>query len=244
MSLLANDRRNLPHTFGLVAPARSHLFSELLDANHDAWRVLRKGDTWTFYREIGEGRVHLPLGAVTLTTGPGVQQTLDFVSTKGTRSLLPTYGPEVAAAAQHLMDREYCVELFSRLARMSTSSFWDYKLSFCGARVTERYAKLRESTPIFQRVAGDANEIGIARGSSCFSYHGPTQRPGLVVSQHEQKRPLIECYITYPRPITMRFFSSKLTVGLEAITNPTASLVLELNGNLEQGYREFGTGDY
>jgi hypothetical protein len=65
------------------------------------------------------------------------------------------------------------------------------------------------------------------------------QRVGLAVSQHEHHSPFMECHITYSRPIQARFFSSRLAVDLEAITNPMAALVIELNRSLEQRYGEF-----
>jgi hypothetical protein len=239
MSLLLSERKNHSQTTGLVAPARSRLFTELLDANHDAWRVLRDGDTWTFYREIGDGRAHLPHGSIVLSTGPGTPQTLDFFCSKGRRSLVVSYGDEVAAAAQCLMEREHAIALFNGIASRGTCQNWDHKLSFIGIEVSERCAELRAGTAIFKRLAGDAKAGAVLGSSAAATKIGMKQRLGLAVSQHENHSPFMECHITYPRPIQARFFSSRLAVGLEAITNPMAALVIEHNRNLEQRYGEF-----
>jgi hypothetical protein len=238
MSLLANDTKfSKPATIP-VAPARSRLFAELLDSNHDAWRAFRDGEKWTFYREIGDGRPHLPYGAVVLTTEPGKPQTLDFFSTKGKRSLLATYADEVGAAAQQLIEREHIIALFTHLARQLECQSWDHKLSFCGAQVSERCVELQVGTPTYQRLVGDMKARTAPRTAVGLSHPARTQKLGLSVSQHEQNPPFVECCITYPRPIQARFFSFRLAGGLDVITNPMASVVTEHNRNLEERYGE------
>jgi hypothetical protein len=174
-----------------------------------------------------------------LSTGPGTPQRLDFFCSKGRRSLVVSYGDEVAAAAQCLMEREHAIALFNGIASRGNCQHWDHKLSFIGIQVSERCAELRAGTAIFKRLAGDAKAGAVLGSSAAATKIGMKQRLGLAVSQHEHHSPLMECHITYPRPIQARFFSSRLAVGLEAITNPMAALVIEHNRSLEQRYGEF-----
>jgi hypothetical protein len=222
---------NLP-PFG--GPQQSRLFRELLDTNHDAWRVTRKDRAWGFYREIDYGHKSLPFGSVVLTTEPGKPLTFDFYSGRGKHSLLNTYGDEVAHAAQTLIDREYIISLFTKYGRELSSKNWDHHLSFSGEQVTERSAQLRVGTPAHERIVG----LAPPRSSRLAEYRatgivGMPRHPGLMVSQHEGDVPFVECLVSYPRTIEATFFSSRLRVGLYAITEAMASLVIEHNRSVE-----------
>lgn len=215
------------------APRGSKLFSELLDPNHDAWRVSRQGARWTFYREVGEEERGLPLGAVVLTSEPGRPQTLDLYSSKGRRSLVQSYGEELPRAAQLLIDRERVLALFTKLAYYLDAPSWDHCLSFAKVEVTDRRVALRSTCAAYERLVGDLrSRVGVGANGS-FKAMSFTNLPGLVVSEHEGQSPLMECSITYPRPIELRFYSNRLREGLHAITHTMVSLVVEHNRNLE-----------
>lgn len=213
----------------LSGPSRSRLLSELLDANHDAWHVGRKGHSWSFYREIGHEHPLLPFGSVVLTTAIGKPQTFDFYSGRGKRSLLTTYGEEVAHATQTLTDREYVISLFTTCAREPGASTWDHRLRFCGDHLTERCVSLRYGTAIYDRIVG-APRPQLSRLSIKHERLVPPRiQAGLFVSQHDNDVPMARCLISYPRTIEATFFSSRLRAGLEAITGNKVSLIAELN---------------
>ena len=244
MSLFSREKNPSSQATLVAPPTRSRLFTELLDTNHDAWMVSREGGKFTFYREVGNGRAHVPFGSIVLTTGPGISQTLDFYSAKGKRSLLASYGHEVATAAQCLMDREYAISLFNGLAHTLRCQDWDHKLSFMGTEVSERRAELRAGTPAFQRLVGSV-QWGAPPESTVFLKNlAYKHRCVLAVSQFDHHSPLIECRSTYPRMIEATFFSTRLTSGLDVITNPMATLVVEHNRNLERRYGEFGGDEW
>ena len=224
-------------------PLQSKLFRELMDADHDAWHVGRKGRAWTFYREIERGHSRLPHGAVVITTEPGKPQTFNFYSRRGSHSLIQTYGDEVAHAAQVLMDRERIIAMFSTCAASLSSQHWDQHLSFSGSQVTERTAKLRIGTPVYEKIVG----TGCSRFSRAAFRRGelrmPKAEPGLMVSQFDNDVPLAQCLISYPRTIEATFFSSRLREGLNDITEGMVSLIVGHNRTIEE-QRLGWYGDY
>ena len=219
---------------------QSALFGELLDMNHDAWRVTRTGHDWCFYREVGHGESSLPFGCVALKSSPGQPLSCDFYTSGGRHSLLNAYGDEVARAAQSLIDREYLIALVTKGARGLGSDNWNLSLSFSGSHVTERSAQLREGTSVYERIIGSGLPT-TPRPAPCqprAKEH--RQQPGLFVSQHEQDVPVVRCLISYPRTIEATFASSRLRAGLYAVTEEMASMVVEHNRAVEE-QREFGS---
>jgi hypothetical protein len=217
-------------------PVRSRLFREILDANHDAWDVSCKNGTWTFYREIGTSRNRLPFGSIVLTTGRGITPSVDLYSARGKRSLLSSYHPECAVAAQSLMDREYILSLFNGLARTASCRDWDRMLSFNGPVVVERHARVRSGTNALRCLVGGAMWSANPTAAPCQRSFASLHKCALSVSQYDQGSPVIECRITYPRAIEAKFVSSRLLSGLDALTNPLASLGVEHNRSLERRY--------
>ena len=216
-----------------LAAAGSRLFSELLDTNHDAWRVFRDGPKWTFYREVGGRGSRAPLGAVVITSEPGKPQTCDFYSARGKRSLLTTYGDEVPRAAQTLIERERVITLFSKLASSLDAANWDHNLSFCGVAVLERRVQLRSGTRAFQQLVGDVKGRMTVSPSGGFRALPTIGTPGISVSEHEGTAPYVQCSITYPRPLNVTFFSSRLREGVHAITDRMVSMVVEHNRSVQ-----------
>lgn len=219
---------------------QSALFTELLDSNHDAWRVTRKDHVWCFYREVGDGANSLPSGCVVIKNSPGQSLRCDFYTSGGKHSLVNTYGDEVVRAAQRLIDREYIIALVTKSARGVGIDNWNHSLSFSGSQVTERSAQLRGGTPLYDRIVG-SDWPAIQRAAPC---HGRTVlarplQPGLVVSQHENDVPVVRCLISYPRLIETTFASLRLRAGLYAVTEEMASLVVENNRAVEE-QRDFG----
>lgn len=229
----------LPPSHG--AARQSALFAELLDENHDAWRVARKDHVWCFYREVGDGGSSLPSGCVVLTSSPGKPLSCDFYTSGGKHSLINTYGDEVVRAAQSLIDREYIIALITKSARGLGIDNWNHSLSFSGSQVTERSAHLRGGTPIYDRIVGSdwpaMQRVAPFYGSSLSARR---HQPGLVVSQHENDVPVVRCLISYPRLIETTFASSRLRTGLYAVTEEMASLVVENNRAVEE-QRDFGS---
>jgi hypothetical protein len=219
------------------------LFSELLDENHDAWHVVRKGMAWSFYREIGHDHPRLPFGSIVITTEPGKPQSLDFYSTRSRHSLIQTYGDEVARAAQVLMDRERLIEMFNKCAVSLSSKHWLQNLGFNGSHVTERTAKLKMGTPIYEKIVGTAcsrfSRASFRRGELRM----PKVEPGVMVSQYDNEIPRAECLISYPRTIEATFFSSRLQTGLNHITEAMVSLIVRHNRAVE-GQRSFDEGTF
>ena len=233
MSLAAHKTSPTASPVNSGAPAQSHLFAELLSPNHDAWRVVRRDRAFSFYREIGHDHHLLPFGSIVLTTEPGRPQTFDFYSGRGRHSLLATYGDEVPRAAQILMDRERVISLFTKSAVVLSRKNWDHHLSFSGDQLKERCAALRHGSPLFERVVG-ATHTGFRPSSAgAEEISLPRIQAGLVVSQVEQESPMARCLISYPRTIEAIFFSSRLTVGLDAITGAMVELITELNRSVE-----------
>lgn len=226
----------------MSGPLPSRLISELLDGNHDAWRVCRQGRSWTFYREIGHGHPRLPFGAIVLKTEPGKPQTFDFYTSRGKRSLLPTYGEEVCRAAQALMDREYVIGLFTKCAVDLSSKNWDHQLSFCGDQLKERSARLRYGTDLYDRIVGTPLGRFSKHPTGGDEAAHPRKAPGLVVFQRENDVPWVQCLISYPRRIENSFYSSRLTEGLEAVTGEMVSVITELNRSVDNG-RYFDGGE-
>ena len=216
------------------SPRSSRLMAELLDSNHDAWRVFRCQSAWTFYREVGDGGGALPLGAVVMKTAPGQSQSIHFHSAHGSRSLIHSYGDEVPRAIQLLIDRERLISLFTRASFDSDPRMWDHSLSFSGTEVSERRVSLRGDAPLFERLVGNARSriSGFAgtRGQSSSS----AVAPGIAVFEHDGQPPTVECSIIYPRPINLIFHSSRLRIGLNALTNGMVSLVVEHNRSVER----------
>ncbi len=212
----------------------SRLFSELLDINHDAWRVFKNGNQWTFYREIGEQPGLYPSASIVLTTEVGKPQTLDLYTRRGRRSLMTSYGDEVPRAAQELIDRERIISLYSKLAYHLDPSSWDHNLSFAGVDVTERRVALRSDAPVYGRIVGDikARLVGGARGTWKTLPHSGV--PGIKVSEYEGGPPLVEYDLTYPRPLAGKFFSTRLRQGLHYITCQMVSMVVDHNRGVER----------
>ena len=227
-----------------TAPTTSRLFTELLDLDHDAWRVSRIEGKWIFYREVGGDRSSIPLGSVVITTEPGKPPTLDFYSARGKRSLVTTYADELPGAISLLVEREHVISLFTKLARGLDSAHWDNYLTFCGANVMERRSSLSAGTDAYLHLVGDAKSLILAPTPE-NSFPTKLRYPaGIVVSQYEHETPLMQCSITYPRAIEATFFCSRLTKGLDLITETMVSLVIQHNRNLEERYREPGDGTY
>lgn len=222
----------------------SRLFSELLDPNHDAWRVFKNGHQWAFYREIGGRAGTIPAGSVVLTTEVGKPQTLDIYTAKGRRSLMTTYADEVPSAAQELIDRERVLSLFSKLAYHLDPSSWDHNLSFAGVEVTERRVALRADAPVYDRLVGDAKARLVGASGSAWRALPHSGSPGLRVSEYEGAPPLVEYDLAYPRAIHGRFFSSRLRQGLHSITYQMVSLVVEHNRSLEGRENSSGCDDW
>lgn len=220
---------------------QSALFGELLDMNHDAWRVTRTGHEWCFYREVGHPESSLPFGCVVLKSSPGQPLSCDFYTSGGKHSLLNTYGDEVVRAAQSLIDREYIIALVTKSARGLGIDNWNHSLSFSGSHVTERSAHLRGGAPLYDRIVGsDWPAIQRTDPSHGRSLSARRHRPGLVLSQHEHDVPVVRCLISYPRTIETTFASSRLRAGLYAVTEEMVSLVVEHNRAVEE-QRDFGS---
>ncbi len=243
MSLAAHKTSPTASPVNSGAPAQSHLFAELLSPNHDAWRVVRKDRSYTFYREVGHDHPRLPFGSIVLRTEPGRPLSFDFYTGRGRRSLLPTYGDEVRQAAQILMDPEYIIALFTKSAVRHSQKSWDHHLSFSGEQLTERSTTLRHGSPLYQRIVGSTHlslsSLSVGRGELSL----PRNEAGLVVSQRERQTPLVRCLISYPRKIEMNFFSSRLTEGLDAITSEMVCLISQLNRGVEER-RFFDDNDF
>lgn len=217
-----------------LSPPTSRLFSELLDANHDAWRVFRNGQLWTFYREIGRPAGGLPTGAVVLTSEVAKPQTCDLYTSKGRRSLVASYSEEIPKAVQALIDRERVISLFSRLAYCLDPSSWDHNLSFSGVDVIERRVALRSDVPAYERLVGDAKGRMVSGGRGSVRSLPHSGGPGLRVSEFDTSSPLVEYDLTYPRHISGRFLSSRLRQGLHSITHQMVALVVDHNRALER----------
>lgn len=244
MPLVVNTKKDPSQLASPTAPATSRLFSELLDLNHDAWRVSRNNGKWFFYREVGGGLSSSPQGSVVITSEIGKPQTLDFYSAKTKRSLLNTYADEVPRALRILIEREHIISLFTKLARGLDSTNWDNNLTFCGVNVVERRVSLRVGTHPYARLIGDAKSW--MNGPALENTFSSQLRnpPGIVVFQREHKAPYVQCAISYPRAIEANFFSSRLMKGLDAVTEPIVSLVVKHNRNLEERYRDTEDGAY
>ena len=219
------------------ATSSSRLLAELLDANHDAWRVFRDFDRWTFYREVGGSGSSAPLGAVVLTSERGKPQTFDFYSARRKRSLLVSYGDEVSSAVQTLVERERVISLFTKLSHRLDARSWDHYISFSGVAVVERRVQLRPDSEAYHKLVGDVRgRVMVSPGGSVRALP-PLGSPGVTVSEHEGAAPFVHCSITYPRPLQMTFFSSRLRVGLHVITDGMVSLVVEHNRSVERDRR-------
>jgi len=215
-------------------PLQSKLFDELLDRDHDAWHVGRKGCAWSFYREIERGHSRLPHGAVVITSEPGKPQTFNFYSRRCSHSLIQSYGDEVAHAVQVLTDRERIIDIFTKCAASLSSQNWDQYLSFSGSQVTERTVKLRMGTPVYEKIVGTAcsrfSRAAFRRGELRI----PKAEAGLMVSQFDNEVPRAHCLISYPRTIEATFFSSRLREGLNDITEEMVSLIVRHNRTIEE----------
>lgn len=234
MSLLVHKQSTLASlTASCCAPVQSNLFNELLGPNHDAWHVVRKERSYSFYREVGHNHPRLPFGSIVLTSEPGRPQTFDFDSGRRKHSLLRTYGDEVPRAAQILMDREYIIGLFTRCAVEFGRKYWDHHLSFCGDQLKERCATLRYGTPLFDRIVGTTHSRFSRSAGSKDGLSLPRTEVGLVVSQHDNQVPLVRCLLSNPRAIQATFSSSRLTQGLDAITAALVGLIQDLNRDVE-----------
>ena len=222
----------------------SRLFSELLDPNHDAWRVFKNGQQWVFYREIGARAGLFPAGSIVLTTEVGKPQTLDLYTAKGRRSLMASYSDEVPRAAQELIDRERVISLFSKLAYYLDPSSWDHSLSFAGVDVTERRVALRSDTPVYERLVGDVKSRLVGAPGGIWKALPHSGSPGMRVSEYDGAAPLVEYDFAYPRPINGRFFSSRLRQGLHPIPHQMVSLVVDHNRSLEGRKNSSGCDDW
>jgi hypothetical protein len=220
---------------------QSALFTELLDSNHDAWRVIRKDHVWCFYREVGDGESSLPSGCVVIKNSPGQSLRCDFYTSGGKQSLLNTYGDEIVRAAQSLVDREYIIALVTKSARGLGIDNWNHSLSFSGSHVTERCAHLRGGTSLYDRIVGSdwaaSQRAALSHGISLSALR---LQPGLVVSQRDNDVPIVRCLISYPRIIETTFASSRLRAGLYAVTEEMVSLVVENNRAVEEQW-DFGS---
>ena len=224
------------------APLQSNLFVELLSPDHDAWRVVRKDRTYSFYREIGHEHPRLPFGSIVLTTQPGKPQSFDFYSGRGRRSLLNTYGDEVQQAAQILLDREYIIALFTRAAVANNQRNWDHHLTFSGDQLTERSTSLRAGAPLYEKLVGNTYLPGTPSSSTHGTLSLPHNQAGIVVSQRENDAPIARCLISFPRMTELTFVSSRLNAGLDAITGEMVGLITELNRSVENR-RYFDEGE-
>lgn len=190
---------------------------------------------------MGHGESHLPPGSVSLVREPRREVRCDFYSGREKRSLLPVYGDEVAHATQTLMDREYVIALFRRCAQGRVRERWNHSLSFSGAHVTERSARLRAGTPIYERIVGpDVPPIPRVVPRAERTEVTRSSEPGISVSQRGDKSPTVQCLIAYPRTVELTFSSVRLRPGLHAITEKMASLISESNRRVEE-QREFGS---
>jgi len=241
MSPVVHTVKPTPTRESLCAPARTALFTELLNDNHDAWKVARKERAYSFCREFGHDHPLLPFGLLVLTTEPGKPQTFDFYSARGKHSLLTTYGDEVREAAQILMDREYIIALYTKSAIQHGQENWEHHLSFSGDQLTRRTTTLKHRAPLFDKIVGSTfNPLSSSPvGTGALSL--PRYRAGLVISQHENEVPVVRCQISYPREIEMTFSSSRLCKGLDAITGEMVSFISDLNRRVEtQRYLDEG----
>jgi hypothetical protein len=243
MSLAVQTTSHTQNLPAIGRPLQSRLFQELLDRDHDAWHVVRNGRAWSFYREIGHDHPRFPFGSIVLTTEPGKPQSLDFFSGRGRHSLIQTYGPEIAHAAQTLMDRERILEMFNKFAATLSSKHWDQHLSFSGSQLTERTAKLRVGTPTYERIVGTACSRFSRRAFRRGELSMPQTPPGLMVSQFDNEAPLAQCLIAYPRTIEAAFFSSRLREGLYDVTGSMVSMIVRHNREAER-QRSFDEGNF
>ena len=226
------ERRN-PHETPRRERQPSLLFSELLDQNHDAWRVFRNGNGWVFCREIGDTTRGLPSGMVVLAVENNKAPAIHLYTNKGRRSLITTYGDELPAAIQLLVDRERIIGIFTKLAHTLAPSSWDHNLSFSKLDVTERHVALRSSEAAYEHLVGDIKGRMPVTSGSAFKTIMPAYSRGISVSEFDGGVPFVEYSITYPRPLTGRFFSNRLRDGLNATTQQMVSLVLEHNRTVE-----------
>lgn len=233
MSLAVTTSSRTSIAGGALPPVQSNLFHELLGPNHDAWRVMQRDRAYSFYREIGHDHPRLPFGSLVLTTEPGRPQTFDFYSGRGKHCLLGTYGDEVPRAAQILLDREHIISLFTKAASDLSRKNWDHHLSFSGDQLKERGASLRHGSPLFERIVGTTHTRFRRPPAGAEELSLPRIQAGLVVSQVEHDSPMVRCLISYPRTIEATFFSSRLTVGLDAITGEMVELITELNRSVD-----------
>ena len=108
----------------------------------------------------------------------------------------------------------------------------------------ERRSSLSAGTDAYLHLVGDAKSLILAPTPE-NSFPTKLRYPaGIVVSQYEHETPLMQCSITYPRAIEATFFCSRLTKGLDLITETMVSLVIQHNRNLEERDREPGDGTY
>jgi hypothetical protein len=145
---------------------------------------------------------------------------------------------------QHLIDRERVIALFSKLASHHDPASWDHNLSFAGAEVTERRVALRSSSSAYERLVGDAKARMSVSPAGSWRALSPALAPGIRVTECDGFLPLIEYSLTYPRPLSGRFFSSRLRDGLYAITNQMVSLVVAHNRGVEGDRHDFGYGGW
>lgn len=221
--------------------AASRLFSELLDSNHDAWKIERPRERWFFYREVGGTNSHFPPGSVVISERTGSVATCDFYHSRGRHSLLETFQQEVPQAIDILLSRERCIALFNGLAHTSPKKLFDHSLGFCGEKVTNRIVRLRTDTSVYEHLVGNTHTDLYPSSTSGAHFHGLKRSSnalsaGIMVSQHGDDIPKIECSLNYPRPISLQFSSARLWTGVHAVTDSLALLVTEHNREVEQRF--------
>lgn len=238
--VVSKNRENLGAARPKDLTATSPLFAELLDRNHDAWRIMRRADTWFLHREVGGSGSHLPHGSIVLSQGPHSDISFNFYHSRGRHSLLETYRPEVCKAIDILLSRERCIALFNGLAHSSVEHLFHIRLGFDGDKVTERRVKLNNDSEWYKHLVDDGQPCSEKPlGSHSDLKHNAAKvqiAPGILVSQKGDDTPSMECCLRYPRPLSLQFSSNRLSSGLQVITTDLSRRVVEHNREVARNF--------
>jgi hypothetical protein len=212
----------------------SRVISELLDLDHDAWKIQLNGHRSTFYRETGGKGSVLPFGAIAITSAPYKPQKMTFHCAAGTHSILEAYRDDLPEMVDTLLSRERAISLFNGLARTIHSTHWEHNLGFAGTLVTKREIRLRSDAPLFQKLVESLPPLATLPLLGASKPHPERAPAGIVVEQLEGAAPVMRCTLNYPREISLTFQSARLWKGLRAVTDTLVNLVVEHNRELAE----------